>query len=281
MGQAILLQENQIIIQLNQVIDVLSTLVLVILGIGTLIQVLDMCGIIPSKLRDKLKLNRSQDTIDVLKEFGVNIEQYRKANILVGIPRDYSKEKLQEKTKQNLEELKIDKLVSVGKIRQTELNYYIDLIGHTCDPIVAQAYARLLSSYWADLIEKTQEIHSLHVDFVVTPKGGSPILGYEFAKLLNKPFVLHEDSDRFVSEEDDMRKRFNCAKIPEKGSIALIVDDSTTGGRMVIGVINDLRKYGYKVTECLVVFEPQQKDARQKLADKEVNLVSIVKTHND
>ena len=182
--------------------------------------------------------------------------------------------------KKNLEFFKIDKLVSVGKIRQTELNYYIDLIGHTCDSSTAVAYARLLSSYWVDTIENTQLVKSPNIDFVVTPKGGSPILGYEFSKVINKPFVLHELTDRFKSEEDDMRKRFNCSQIPEKGQTALIVDDSTTGGRMVLSAIEDLRKYGYNVTDCLVVFEPQQKDARKKLSDQEVNLRSIVRTHD-
>lgn len=96
---------------------------------------------------------------------------------------------------------------------------------------------------------------------------------------MNRPFVLHEESARFDSEEDDMRMWFDCADIPVKGARALIVDDSTTGGRRVLSVINDLRKYGYEVSECLVVFEPQNKDARKKLSDQEVNLISIVKTH--
>jgi len=172
-------------------------------------------------------------------------------------------------------------MVSVGRIRQTELNYYIDLIGHSCNPNIAEAYARLLSSFWVNTIENTESIRTPDIDFIVTPKGGSPILGYEFAKVLDKPFVLHEMSDRFKSEEDDMRKRFDCAEIPEKGNKALIVDDSTTGGRMVLCAIEDLKRYGYTVTECLVVFEPQQKNARQKLSDQAVNLLSIVQTHSN
>lgn len=76
-----------------------------------------------------------------------------------------------------------------------------------------------------------------------------------------------------------MRANFDCAVVLPINSRALIVDDSTTGGRMVVSTIDDLRKYGYNVSECLVVFEPQNKDARKKLSDKEVNLISIVKTH--
>lgn len=271
---------NQIIIQLSSINDIISMIVLVLLGVATLIQILDMIGFIPKKWRYILKLNRSQDTIDVLKELGVNFNQYKKSNSLVGVPIDYSKETIAEKTKKNLGALKIDQLVSVGKIRQTELNYYIDLMGHTCDQEIAVAYARLLSSYWADTIKNSNLVKEPNIDFVVTPKNGSPILGYEFAKIINKPFVLHELEDRFISKKDDMRKRFNCSQIPEKGSTALVVDDSTTGGRMVLSAIEDLRKYGYNVVDCLVVFEPQQKDARKKLSDQSVNLLSIVKTHN-
>jgi orotate phosphoribosyltransferase len=130
-----------------------------------------------------------------------------------------------------------------------------------------------------DTVETTQKVKNPVIDFVVTPKGGSPILGYEFSKLMNKPFVLHEENARFDSVRDDMRKWFDCASVPPRGSRALIVDDSTTGGRMVLKVITDLKKYGYKVTECLVVFEPQNKDAAKKLSDQGVNLISIVKTH--
>ena len=78
-----------------------------------------------------------------------------------------------------------------------------------------------------------------------------------------------------------MRKRFDCAEVPAKGSRALIVDDSTTGGRMVLSAVEDLRKYGYDVSECLVVFEPCQKDARKKLQQQGIQLLSICKTHED
>lgn len=265
----------------NTILNSLNVLALILLAIGSVIQLLDSLGFIPKKIRDYLKLNRSRDTIEVLKEFGVDADLYKKHNKLVGIPRDYSQETVEENTKKNLEKLKIGFNVSVGKIRKTKLSYYIDLMGHTCDSTCAVAYARLLSSYWADCVEEIGAVKNPQVDFIVTPKLGSPILGYEFAKLLDLPFVLHEESDRFDCERDDIRKKFDCAEIPKVGSRALIVDDSTTGGRMVLETITDLRKYGYEITECLVVFEPQQKDARMKLKQKNVNLLSICKTHGE
>lgn len=258
--------------------DFLNSVVLIILGIGTLVQVLDMLGFLPSKVRNYLKLNHSRDTLDILKEYGIDPELYRRHNISVGIPQDYPKDDIENMIKKKLNEIKIGMDVSVGKIRKTEVNYYIDLIGHSCDPISATAYARTLSSFWASKIE-SRDVIDPQIDFIVTPKNGSPILGYEFAKLLGKPFMLHEETDRFVCKQDDMRKRFDCAWVPEKNSRALIVDDSTTGGRMVCDTIRDLRKYGYNVSECLVVFEPQNKDAKKKLEQQHVKLLSICKTH--
>lgn len=105
------------------------------------------------------------------------------------------------------------------------------------------------------------------------------MLGYEFAKLVNLPFVLHEEVQRFHDNDDDMRTWFDCREVPEKGKTALIVDDSTTGGNMVKKTIGHLRSYGYAVHTCLVVFEPTVKDARAQLEQHQVQLVSILKTH--
>lgn len=72
---------------------------------------------------------------------------------------------------------------------------------------------------------------------------------------------------------------FNCAEVPEKGSVALVVDDSTTGGNLLCNTVKDLRRHGYQVNTCLVVFEVKTKDARVRLQKENVQLVSIVDTH--
>lgn len=257
--------------------ELINKIILVLLAISTLIQVLNWLGFLPLKMREILRMNQAADTLEILKNIGVDIDRYQRVNSTVGLPVDYSKD-IEKDTRKKLMKLKLDIDVSVGRHRGTELNYYIDLIGHSCEPKCAESYARLLCTYWVDAVEN-QKVFTPCVDFIVTPKCGSPILGYELSKLMGKPFVLHEDEERFSCIQEDMRKYFNCAQKPKEGNIALIVDDSTTGGRMVINTIRDLRKYGYQVTDCLVVFEPQAKDARQKLKDEGVNLISIVKTH--
>lgn len=257
--------------------NLINKLILLLLAISTVIQVLNWLGFLPHKIKKFLKLNQAQDTIEVLEEFGIDIKRYQRQNALVGIPIDFP-EDIEAYTEERLKELTLNMNVSVGKNRGTAKNYYIDLIGHTCDSMCAKNYAKLLSTYWAKVIEQGL-VNDSQFDFVVTPKSGSPILGYEFAQLVRKQFVLHEDAERFLSRTDNMKKKFDCGAVIEKGKTALLVDDSTTRGRMVIDTINDLRKYGFKINTCLVVFEPQIKDARKKLNNEGVQLISIVKTH--
>lgn len=255
----------------------INRVILILLAISTLFQVLNWLGFLPMKLKNKMKLNQAEDTLEVLKHLGVDIDKYRRANSVVDLPVDYP-EDIEKEVERKLKGLCLEMKVSVGKRRGTEADYYIDLIGHSCEPKCAELYARLLCTYWTNAVREGVVKNSMF-DFIVTPKGGSPILGYEFAKLMEKPLVLHEADERFHCKKSDMRQKFDCAQKPLQGASALIVDDSTTGGRMVLNAISDLKKYGYKVSECLVVFEPQSKDARKKLKDQGVNLISIVKTH--
>lgn len=255
----------------------IDTIILVLLAISTLIQVADWIGFLPNKLRNYLRLNKSLDTLEVLEKLGIDVKMYQRKNFAAGIPCEYNDD-IEEYTLDCLMKYKLDMKVSVGRHVKTKLDYYIDLIGNSCDPVCAESYARLLCTHYKKSIENLN-IKNPHFDFVVTPKNGSPILGYEFAKILNKQFVLYEEGKRFDCKKDDMRMHFNCSQKPPIGSRALIVDDSTTGGRMVLNTINDLRKYGYEVSDCLVVFEPKSKDAKQKLMDAGVQLTSIVQTH--
>lgn len=263
------------------IIKLLEYLVWICLTLSTLFMVADFIGIMPKKFRKMLRLNKSDDTLEVLKELGINIESYRRSVSQVSFPKNYDNQSVEEQVKKELNKIKINKSIAVGHNRTTKLDYYIDLIGKSCDKSVACSFAQYLSTYWATNVKDNSVIKQPIIDFVVTPKGGSPILGYEFANLVKRPFVLHEKSERFQDNKDDFRAYFNCKEIPEEHSTALIVDDSTTGGNMVINTIDNLRRFGYKVEDCLVVFEPKSKDARKKLRDKEVNLISIVSTHEE
>lgn len=257
----------------------LNSLILIILSISTIISVLDQVGLLPKRLKKYLKMSRSGELIETLEELGIDIDKYKRSNVSINYPKDYSKESVEEQVKNSLKRITINKPISIGRNRVIKLESYIDLIGYSCDSAYACYYARLLSTYWSEAVRDNSLVKNPLFDFVVTPKGGSPILGYEFSKLIGKPFMLHEDIERFKDNEEDFRKYFNCASIPKRGANFLIVDDSTTGGALIISVIHDLKRYGYIVTDSLVVFELTNKDARKKLKDEGVNLVSITKVH--
>lgn len=217
--------------------------------------------------------------LSMLREVGIDIEHYKRSNRALAFPQSIKKSEIISSAEKGLEKFKIEKQYAVGLHRPTTLKYYYDLIGGTCDSNNAEYFAQLLSSFWAANSADRSVVTDPDFDFVVTPKSGSPILGYEFAKLINKPLVLHEPTKRIKNSKDDMRTWFNCSEIPEPGSTALIVDDSTTGGEKVSEAIKHLRDYNYIVHTCLVVFEPRVKDARTRLNSLSVQLVSLVKTH--
>ena len=139
---------------------------------------------------------------------------------------------------------------------------------------------RHLTSFWRKLLsDNNGTVQNPKFDLVVTPKGGSPILGYEFAKILKVPFALHtSDHEKFASHNPKLyfQSVFDSFFIPNEGSIALVVDDSATGGRKVLEAISALRSCGITVTDCLVLFEPTIKGVRQKLIEQGVSLHSIV-----
>lgn len=222
---------------------------------------------------------KPEHTLNILKEVGIDVEYYKRNNQSLAFPKSIRASEIASSTEKGLEKFKIEKQYAIGHRRPTTLSYYYDLIGGTCDSNTAEYFAQLLSSFWAVNSADKGVVTDSDFDFVVTPKDGSPLLGYEFAKLVKKPFVLHEGIKRFQNNLDDMRTWFNCSKIPKPGSTALIVDDSTTGGKMVSDTIDHLREYNYAVHTCLVVFEPRIKDARTRLNNKFVQLVAIIKTH--
>lgn len=243
---------------------------------GTQDDILDTLTEIKSSVNDLL---HPEYASNILKEIGINTEYYKRHIKALSFPNSIKPSETESIVKNNLEKFKIEERHAIGHLQPTTVEYFYDLIGGTCDTNTARIFALYLSSFWASNSPFKDIIAYVDFDFVLALKSGSPILGYEFAKLIGKPFLLHEVTARFKDNQDDMRTWFNCSEVPEKGTTALIVDDSITGGAMVSEAIDHLRQYGYIVHTCFVVFEPQIKNARERLKNKGVQLVSIIKTH--
>ncbi len=254
-------------------------IILVASSISTIIMFLESLGFLPSKVVKFLNRKKTFIILETLKDLGIEYDRYQRNNLSMSFPSFENQAELENIVSKKLREISIIGNVSVGKTSTVRANQYIDLIGATTEQKNAELYARYLSTYWNIIVKDNKKVQVPKFDFVVTPKGGSPILGYEFAKLIKKPYVLYETEKRVNNQKNIFMERFDYFKEPIKGKIALIVDDSTTGGRMISELINDLKNSGYKVYECLVVFEPQLKNANHVLEQLGVNLHSIVKTH--
>lgn len=271
-------QQTSISSQISDTINsTITQFVLIILSIATLVTVLDYLGWLPPKMRRFLRLNRMQETMDTLKEFGIDTRSYYNATMSLRFPKSNDPADIISCTIKGMKQYLFNEKCAVGHTNRTEIPRYYDIIGAVCSPQKAEQFASWMAQCWGRFSKMNAEKFELGFDFVVTPKGGSPTLGYEFAKLIGVPFALHEETNRIHNHPDNVRTRFDMEDILPKQKRALIVDDSITGGAMVNSTIKDLRKYGYNVTACFVIFEVCTKNGRAKLEENSTNLISMVK----
>lgn len=267
-----------------------NTIVLAILMISTIVFVLDVCGFLPNFISERLAKKRVISQKLILEEMGINFREENRSRIRSRITDFSSKKSIPlHETVSNLISLytykspkkfivgKRQPIFRVGKRQTVLLPQFIDLMSASTDPNKSVLMAQILSSY----------IHnhpSLTFDFIITPKNGTPILGYELAKLLQVPCVFHVDSqEKFTCgdthDEFYIYSKFDVSsrEILSKYSKALIVDDSTTGGRKVRNLVSDLRSVRCEVNDCLVIFEPTAKEVRETLNQIGITLHSIEK----
>lgn len=253
--------------------------VLWILGLSTLVFVLDSVGLMPRGIAKWLARNR-QDAVlrslrilnvrlvwDEGRSLGDDFKRLRNA-----LPR--RKEPAYATDLRALLQLHtIEGSVSVGETSAFSSDGFIDVIGSSTDPDVAAKYARILNTYLTD-------INFVDYDIVATPKDGSPILGYEFARMVRRPLVLGVCRKVQASpggrESGHFRLDYKIGS-SLKDARVLIVDDSTTGGRKMVNLVNELRAHGAVVEHAAVLFEPIGKGARAKLLNIGVTLHAIVK----
>jgi orotate phosphoribosyltransferase len=248
--------------------NIILNIIVIITSISTIVLVLDAVGFLPYKFTKWLTRNRIDTTIEVLRDLGFDIKENKEK-----LHKCLYDEKNIKRIEEKLNKCKINKKVEIGKSTSGHFfSDYIDLMGACCNERTAQDFARELHTFNKKL--------KLDYDFVVTSKLGTPILAYEFSKLVKKPFVLHSEEEKFRlknENKDEVKSKFDFGILkPNKVKKALIVDDSTTGGRKVLEVIDDLRRYKYEVNDCLVVFVPIGKDVENKLKEKNVNLHKII-----
>jgi adenine/guanine phosphoribosyltransferase-like PRPP-binding protein len=244
-----------------------------VVAISGLLVVVEAVGFLPDPVSRWLARNRVAQTMTVLREMGLDIERLRRRNSALSAIEHFPFGELPERVRHALVPRTIGKTVGIGGTEIVQAKRYIDLMGGTTDPVIAANFARFLETFWRNCLLASQ---ADPIDFIVTPKAGSPILGYELAKNLRLPFVIHNRREKFQVKPDDFRAHFDCVDPPQENALGLIVDDSSTGGDKVLALLDDLRKFKYDAKDCLIVFEPGLKSARKKISDRGVRLHSII-----
>lgn len=254
-----------------------ENILLWLLFVYGVVDLLGLTGFLPPRIRRWIVRNKSGETLDVLRELGVNVDGVRRANIAQAIPNASAHAPLSEWVADELGRHRLDKSVLVGSTHRVRSGTFVDLMGATVDPSNARLFASALAQKWKEQVV-ANEARQPEFDFVAASKRGSPLLAYEFAKHLKKPLLLHNGDLKFETETNsELSAHFDFAVRPEDRSRILIVDDSTTGGEKVMSIVFTLRSFGFEVADCLVVFEPGVKGARGRLQDQGIALHSIVR----
>jgi orotate phosphoribosyltransferase len=254
-----------------------NDIILWTLSLATVIFVVDAVGLLPPRFAKWLAQNRLDSTIRALRTLGVQIswdaDRPRAGNKLrrilthLGGSEPIYKLRLREM----LDRDTLNGTIDVGERRTFASEGFVDVIGSTTNPETAKRYAQILYAF-------LQERDLLTFDFVATPKDGSPILGYELALLARRPLVLgvcKKGTDPQGTFQSHLVLDFPI-EMTLQGKRALVVDDSTTGGRKVADLVSVLRSQGATITDAAVLFEPVGKGARDLLNSIEVRLHSIV-----
>jgi orotate phosphoribosyltransferase len=147
----------------------------------------------------------------------------------------------------------------------------LDAISSSLSPKIRAELTSCLGSHF--LAERQKNIKLKDVVGVVGIKRGSPWLAIELANRLRFGIALHRGEARANANNPRDCDYFD-GDLPERGKVVL-VDDSITGGTMVMEAIDRLKALHIEVDSCLVLFEVLGKHGRENLAAKGVQLLAI------
>jgi orotate phosphoribosyltransferase len=248
---------------------------LAILSVSHVIHLLERLGLLPDAIDRRFKRKRAEETVQVLRELGLDVEVFRSRMIALENPAYFPGSDFRAATRELIESATRQTPVNIGRTQHSHFPVFVDLMGASTDRTIAERAARLLSTYLVHLLRQN-ELNHPRFDFVVGIKEGTPILAYELANLRGERLALFTLEKKFESATSNFHASFDIrGEPPLAGQVALIVDDSSTGGRKAMAAVVALRQFGYAVGDCLVLFEPEGKGAREVLAETAVKLHSI------
>lgn len=257
--------------------------VLWLLSMSSVVFILSKLGWLPARIDRAINRNQRAEISTALELIGVKEEEVRARFRSLKFQGVHSKDSISNRANVIVKNHESRKKVFVGHTNPAEGDSFVDLMGGSTVPAKAAQMASLLKAH----IGTSSDVQLTNItdfDYVATPKSGSPFIGYEFSRITDKPLMLHSQEPKYKGADGSSEPlaHFDLNFEPKKGMSVLIVDDSSTGGRKVLKLIQDLKKLDLKVKYCAVIFEPQskvgtQQNASKALSEQGVQLISIIK----
>ncbi len=272
-----------------QTIDVISdvglVLIILLLGIKAVFDVGHYVGLLPGFIQRRLEAKEESATMRVLRRLGIvrmipEIKEMKAFN-------DIDPTELSRNYKGVAEQL-IKPLVekrgafTIGRHVRMSSPYYVGLREALVEWGNATTAAKILAAFIRDTIKtRGKEGAPVNYDLVVGHRDGSPLLAAAAAKNVRTPCVLFGERPRISDSSVD---RFHLDGLPREsatGRSAILVDDSTTDGEMLISIANALRRRGITVEHAFVVFTRTVGGAAQVLEDGGIQLHAILPLSED
>jgi len=257
--------------------------VLWLLSISSVVFILSKLGWLPDRIDRAINRNQRSEIKIALELLGVKEQEVRTKFRSLKFRTSHDEKSLRDGANDLVKAHTIDMKILVGSTHPAPQSSFVDLMGASTKANVALRLAALINTFIGTKLRDPQLKNLSDFDYVATPKSGSPLIGYEFSKMTDKPLLLHSMEPKYKNADGSPNSlaHFDLSFIPESGKSVLIVDDSSTGGRKIMKLVEDLRSLDLVVDHCVVIFEPQSKveikqNARSRLSGLDVNLISIV-----
>jgi orotate phosphoribosyltransferase len=259
--------------------------VLWLLSISSVVFILSKLGWLPGRIDRAINRNQRSEIKVALELLGVKEQEVRSKFRSMKFKTTHDEASVKKNADDLVKAHTASMQILVGRTHPAPQSSFVDLMGASTKANLAVRMATLIKTVLGSKLMEPQLKNLTDFDYVATPKSGSPLIGYEFSKLTEKPLLLHSMEPKYKNTDGSPNylANFDLSFTPERGKSVLIVDDSSTGGRKIMKLIVDLRALDLRVDHCVVIFEPQSKvkigqNARSRLAELDVNLISIVES---
>lgn len=251
----------------------------VVSGLGGIVELLYNSHIpLPKSFTDYVRRKKVMEAVALLRElsFLAQTGPQRQAATYQTLPPSIGRDLYEKDILETAKSHQIRANIRVGRIRDKRFPYFIDFMEASVNPRELERLARALASFIKDTMASLEHTSPIVFSKIVTPKEGSPTLGFRTGQILNVPCVLFRGAAQpKIAEPGDPLFFFDGA-VSQTDSV-LLVDDSTTGGTMLLQATEKLRELGALVQHAFVLFEPEGGTAREVLRSNGVELHSAVR----